>query len=122
MSYISGNGTLHFSLQAGKIKEIHPWKISYASGNRNPEKISYILLGFGKKEKSFYISGGNLQSMKIKKKLFFSKLKYFFIIIIKRFFSFYNIFFYTQQAFVFHFLRDFFNIHDQIVAFFLSLL
>ena len=37
----------------------------------------------------------------------FSKLKCFLIIIIKSFFSFYNIFFYTQQAFIFHLLRDF---------------
>ena len=48
----------------------------------------------------------------------FSKLKYFFIIIIKCFFSLYNTFFYTQQAFVFHLLRDFCNVHDHIVTFF----
>ena len=35
----------------------------------------------------------------------FSKLKNFLIIIITRFFSFYNIFFYTQPAFIFHLLR-----------------
>ena len=34
------------------------------------------------------------------------------------FFSFYSIFFYTQQAFVFHFLRDFYIVHDHIVVFF----
>ena len=59
-------------------------------------------------------------SMKIKnyKEAKFSKSKYFLKIIMKRFFSFYNILFYTQQGFVFHFLRDFCNVHDQIVAFF----
>ena len=47
-----------------------------------------------------YISGGNLQSMKNKKSYTFSyNYK-------RAFFSFY-IFFYTQQAFVFHLLRDF---------------
>ena len=43
----------------------------------------------------------------------------FLIIITNRFWSFCNIFFYTQKAFVFHFLRDFCNVHDNIVAFFL---
>ena len=37
--YISGNGTLHFLPQARKIKEIHSRKISYSSGNENPEKF-----------------------------------------------------------------------------------
>ena len=42
-SYISGNGTLHFSPQARKIKEIHPEKISYIFfRNGNPEKTSCI--------------------------------------------------------------------------------
>ena len=40
------------------------------------------------------------------KKVKFSKLEYILIIIIKHFFSFYNILFYTQQAFAFHLLRD----------------
>ena len=44
--------------------------------------------------------------------------KHFLIIIKKRFFSFYNIFFYTQQAFAFHLLSDFRNVHDHIDAFF----
>ena len=52
----------------------------------------------------------------------FSKLKYFLIIIIPYFFSFYNIFFNTQQAFVFHLLRDFCSVNDHIVDFFLFLL
>ena len=34
------------------------------------------------------------------------------------FFSFYNIFFYTDPVYLFHFLRDFCNVHDNIVAFF----
>ena len=52
------------------------------------------------------------------KEVNFSKLKYFFIIIIKGFFSFYNIFFYTQQAFLYHPQRGFSNALDHIVAFF----
>ena len=44
----------------------------------------------------------------------FSKLKYFLIIIIKRFFSFYDIFFYTQPVDFLHLLRDFCNVHDHI--------
>ena len=42
----------------------------------------------------------------------FSNLKYFLIIMLWHFFSFYNIFFYTQQAFVFPLPRDFCNVHD----------
>ena len=62
-----------------------------------------------------YISGGNLESLKIKKSYTFSyNYK-------RAFFSFY-IFCYTQQAFVFHLLRDFCNVHDHIVAFFLCFL
>ena len=51
----------------------------------------------------------------------FSKLKYFFIIIIKRFFSFYNIFLYAPPVYFFHLLKDFCNVHNLIVAFFLFL-
>ena len=40
-SYISENSTLHFSAQALKIKELHPRKIYYASGNGNPKKIVF---------------------------------------------------------------------------------
>ena len=58
-SYICGNETGHFLPQARKIKEIHSGKISYISGN-------------GKSEKVIYISGGNLQSLKIKNFLYFS--------------------------------------------------
>ena len=41
------------------------------------------------------------------------------IVIIRHFLSFYNIFFYTQQPFVSHFLLNFCIIHDHIVAFFI---
>ena len=37
-SCISRNGTLHFLVQVRKIKKIRPEKISYASGNGNPQK------------------------------------------------------------------------------------
>ena len=47
----------------------------------------------------------------------FSKLKFFLIIIIKRFSSFYNDFFYTQPVYFFRPLRDFCNAHDHFVAF-----
>ena len=46
-----------------------------------------------------------------------SKSKYFLIIIMKRFFSFYNVFFYTQEAHIFHLLIGICNIHHHIVAF-----
>ena len=36
----------------------------------------------------------------------------------KAFFSFYDIFFYTQEAFVFHLLVDLCIVHDHIVAYF----
>ena len=55
-SYISGNGTLHFSPKAGKIIEIHPGKISYASGEENPEKTSNI---FSKESCSYIFRNGN---------------------------------------------------------------
>ena len=41
-----------------------------------------------------------------------------FVIIIRCFFLLYNIFFYTQQAFVYHPLVDFCIIHNHIAAFF----
>ena len=55
-SYISGNGTLHFSPKAGKIIEIHPGKISYASGEENPKKTSNI---FSKESCSYFFRNGN---------------------------------------------------------------
>ena len=66
-----------------------------------------LFLYFGKRKPSFS---------------YFSKLKYFLIITIKRFFSFDNIFFYTEQAFVFHLLREFYNVLDHILTFFLFIL
>ena len=44
------------------------------------------------------------------------------VIMIRHFFSFYNSFFYTQQVFVFHLLRDICNLLDYIVTVFLFLL
>ena len=38
ISYISENESLHFLVQAEKIKQIHLRKIYYSSGNRSPEK------------------------------------------------------------------------------------
>ena len=37
ISYIYENGTLHFSVQVWELKEIHTEKISYISGNENPD-------------------------------------------------------------------------------------
>ena len=119
---------------SSKNKKIYPGKISYTSENGNSKKKSYIF----SKESFSYISG-NRNSKKLPiyqrvtckasksktvctfpyKDAKFSKLKYFFTIIIKCFFSFYNIFFYTQEAFVFHLLRDSCN---HIATFFLLLL
>ena len=90
-----------------------------------------------------YISGENLKDLKIKnflkqflrdlfkhkhkksvsyKEAKFSKLKYFHMIIIRHFFSFYHVFFYTQQAFAFHILVDFCIVDNNIDTFFLFLL
>ena len=50
------------------------------------------------------------------------KLKYFPVIITMYYFSFYNLFFFcTQPIYFFHLLRNFCNVHDHIVAFFLFL-
>ena len=124
---------LYLSAQAQRIRKIYPGKISYTSENGNSKKF----LIFSQK-KAFLI----FQETETLKKLLiyqrvtckasksktvytfpykeakFSKLKYFFTIIIKCFFSFYNIFFHTQEAFFFHLLRDFCN---HIAAFFLLL-
>ena len=43
ISYISQNGTLHFSAQALKIKKLYLRKIYYASGNENPEEFLYLI-------------------------------------------------------------------------------
>ena len=39
LSFISENGTIQFSAQAPKIKELHPRKIYYTSGNVNSKKF-----------------------------------------------------------------------------------
>ena len=85
---------------------------SYTLGNRNPENL-FIL-----KEVTFQASSVKIFSTFSYKKEKFSKLKYFLIIIIEHFFSFYIIFFYSQPVYFFHLLRDFCNVHDHIVAFF----
>ena len=96
-----------------------------SKNKRNPFEESFLYFRKWKPPKTSYISGSNFLCLKTKlfytfsyKEAKLSKLKSFFIIIIKPLFSFCNIFFCTQQAFVFHFLRDFCNIHDHIVAFF----
>ena len=43
-SYVYRNGTMKFSVEGLKIKEIPPRKVSYILGNRNPGKPSYIFL------------------------------------------------------------------------------
>ena len=71
-----GNGAVHFSAQAQKNKKIHPEKISYTSGNKNPEKtyifskesFSYILENRNP-EKILDISGSSFQSSKNGKKI-----------------------------------------------------
>ena len=80
---------------------------------RKLPKIPYISAN-EKTKKLLIFREVTLQARKLKisytfryKELKFSKLKHFFIIIIKRFFSFCNLFFYTQQTFPFHLLIDF---------------
>ena len=77
-SYISGNGTLHFSAQARKIKEIHPRKISYTSGNGSPKKFRV----FSQKKAVLMFREVTFRARKMKKtalkKLFmFQEIKFF---------------------------------------------
>ena len=117
----SRNGTLHFWPQTSKNKR-SPSQANFLYFLKRKLFLCSYISGRSPK-KTFYISGGNLQSLKIKKKFNtfpfkeakFCKLRYFFIIIKKHLFLFY-VFFYTQQAFVFHFLRDFCNGHNHIVV------
>ena len=60
ISYISEKGTLQFSIQALKMKELHSGNISYTSGNGNLEKNPYVSEN-GNSKNASYISGGNLQ-------------------------------------------------------------
>ena len=112
-------------LSSSKIKKI----LIFQKWNFLALKLKNFLY-FGKwnllasNSKSSYISGGNLQSLKIQncnfffvereqvqkekvsytflyKEVKFSKFKYILIIIIKRFFSFYNSFSYTQPVYFF---------------------
>ena len=85
-------------------------ELSYISENRNPKKPPDSKSKMNPLLNVSYISVGNLQSLKMKyfctfsyKEEKFTKLKYFLIITIKHFLSLYNLFFYTQQAFVFCF-------------------
>ena len=115
--------TLHFSAQVKKKKKKKKGttlrKLLTLQETEAPKKAFLVF------QETSYISGSNFLWLKIKifhalphveAKL--SRLKYFFIIIIKHFFSFCNTFFYTQQSFAFHLLRAFYNIHDHIMAFF----
>ena len=105
----------------------HPKKIFYTLGNANLEKtsnflakerFSYILVN-GNPPKNFFpfkvrkapqklIIFGEIKNQK------FSKLKVF-ILMIKRFFSFYNIVSYTQKAVTFH-IRDIFVTFTTILS------
>ena len=83
-------------------------ELSYISENGNPKNLPDSKSKNNPLLNVSYISGGNLQSLKMKyfhtfsyKEAKFSKLKYFLIITMKHFLSLYNLFFYTQQAFVF---------------------
>ena len=65
-----------------------------------------------------YISGSNFPRSKNFYTFPYKEAKFSKLIL----FSLYDIFFYSQQAFVFPFLRDICNVHDHIAAFFLFLL
>ena len=123
-SYISRNGPFNFQPKSKKKKKKKKKgttlrKLLTLQETEAPKKAFIVF------QETSYISGSNFLWLKIKifhalphveAKL--SRLKYFFIIIIKHFFSFCNTFFYTQQSFAFHLLRAFYNIHDHIMAFF----
>lgn len=68
LSFISDNGTIQFSVQVPKIKELHPRKIYYTSGNINSKK--FVVLS--RKERCPYISGNGTLPPK-KKLLYFRK-------------------------------------------------
>ena len=102
---------------------------SYISGNGNPRKLILQEVTFWTLKKFLIFQEVTCKAWKSKtsytfsyKETKFCKLKYFPIIILKRFFSFFNIYFYTEQAFVFHLLRNFCNVHDHTIAFFPFLL
>ena len=115
-----------------KIKKTHSEKTSYISGKWNflapslknlcfrmklarPEDQKFLIFLFKhkcKRKEVFYTFPY--------KEAKFSKLKCCLVFITKHFFSF-NIFFYTQSVYFFHLLREFSNIHDHIIAFFLFL-
>ena len=129
LSYISGNRTFlqGVTFRAQKLKQSTIKTFLLFPRNENFQRQAY---------ETSYISGENLKVLKIKNMFFkhkrkkkvsdtfpckeakFCNLKYFLIILIKGFFSFYNIFFYTQPVSFFHLLRDICNINNHIVAFF----
>ena len=90
---------------------------SYISGNRNPETETLKKFTLFQ-ELTWKAWKSNVSDVFLYKEAQFSKWKYFSLIIKYHFFSFYNIFLYTQQAFVFHLQGDFCNLHEQIVTFF----
>ena len=142
-TYISGNRNLQQPAQAQKKKKSTPGKISYTSGSKNPRKtVLYLLkiklfLYFRKRkleretlEKDLIFQEVTCKAWESKisyafsyKELKVSKLKYFFITIIKhldynKMSSHSKYFLYTQQAFVFYLLRYFCNVQEHIVTFF----
>ena len=137
--YILGKGTL---LYFKKRKSEKSYYISSSQNEKNPQLIHNFISGkwnfqapslknflYFKRELAkpenftFLFVVRELFQNKCKRKRFFillfvsakfSKLKYFLVIIMNRLFSFYNISFYIQQAFAFHFLRDFCNVSNHI--------
>ena len=117
LSYISGNGAFwpfiflisqEVTFLAQKIKKLFIFRETKLS-NHKLKKLLILLFKHKRKRKKFLI-------------LFLIKKQYFLVMIIKWFFSFYIILFYTQPVCFFHLLRDFCNVHNHIVAFFLFLL
>ena len=99
---------------------------SYISGNGNPRKLILQEVTFWGLKKFLIFQEVTCKAWKSKisytfsdKETKFSKLKYFPIIILKRFFSFFNIYFYTEQAFVFHFWEIFITFTTILSLFFL---
>ena len=81
-------------------------------------KISHIFFTFFARTFQTYLQKKNASDTFPRKEAKFSELKHFLIIIIRHFFSLYNIFFYAQKAFLFHLLINFRDVHDHIVFFF----
>ena len=113
-----------------KISELETFFIFWGVFNPKPKTLLIFWEGNLKAWKNnyftFFVCWGRTFQLQVQKKRIsytslykdakFSGLKYFLIIVIKRFFSFYSLFFYTQQATIFHLLRDFCYVQDHIVA------